>query len=157
MTLLDAKEFDPRPGQWLRRSIAGLLALIVVTWAIWFFFRYWPEEHAIDNFFQAIEQKNMEKAYAIYQADPDWKKHPEKYPNYPFTQFTNDWGASGEFGVITSHHVDCSIEPPSVDYTRASGVVVVVTINHTTRPKSMWVEKAAKTITESYIQAECRK
>jgi hypothetical protein len=148
MTLMDAKQYDPRPAQRRKRIIIILVVIIVVPLVVWFFFfRYWPEEHAINKFFRALEQKNFERAYGIYQGDPDWKQHPQKYSNYTLGQFTVDWGPAGEYGPITSHHVDCALKPKS----NSSGVVVVVTINHRAEPRSMWVESRSKAITDSPV------
>ena len=156
MTLLDAQEYDPRPArrrkQWLLTSALALLAAL----AFWFFFRNWPEEHAVNNFFAAVEQKNFETAYGLYQGDADWKQHQEKFGRYPFNQFYLDWGPAGEYGAITSHHVDCSIEPPRKDGHASSGVIVVVTINQRKESKSMWVDKKSKFITDSMQRAECQ-
>jgi hypothetical protein len=149
MTLMDAKQYDPRPAQRRKRIIAIIVVIIVVPLAVWFFFfRYWPEEHAINKFFQALEQKDLERAYGIYQGDPDWKQHPQKYSNYTLGQFTVDWGPAGEYGPITSHHVDCALKPKA----NSSGVVVVVTINQRkAAPRSMWVESKSKAITDSPV------
>ncbi|MGC2697310.1 MAG: hypothetical protein WA738_16110 [Candidatus Angelobacter sp.] len=148
MALLDAKEYDPRPAQRRKRIITIAVAVIVFPLAIWyFFFYYWPEEHVINKFFHALEQKDFDAAYGIYQGDPDWKQHPEKYPDYSVNRFTLDWGPAGEYGPIFSHHVDCSLKPK----TNSSGVVVVVTINNRAEPRSMWVENKTKSISDSPV------
>jgi hypothetical protein len=110
----------------------------------------------INNFFHALEQKDFDAAYGIYFADPDWKQHPEKYSAYTINQFKLDWGPPGEYGPITSHQVDCALEPPKKEFVTASGVVVVVTINNRAEPRSMWVEKKTKTITDSPVKVLCR-
>src|SRR5438270_219342 len=140
MGLMDAKEYDPAPARRRNRLIlmAFLLAILVLILAFWF--RYWPEKHTIDRFFGAIEAKDFEQAYALYEGDSQWKQHPDKYKDYSFNQFRLDWGPSGEYGAITSHHVDCATEPPKKGFQSPSGVIVVVTINGRQEPKSMWVE-----------------
>jgi hypothetical protein len=144
MSLMDAKEYDPRPAQ-RRLRIIGVLVLVAAAVALYLYLtRYNSEKRVINHFFTALEQKDFEKAYGIYQADPDWKQHPEKYSGYTLGQFTLDWGPSSEYGVITSHRVDCALKPKS----NASGVVVVVTINNRAEPHSMWVETKSKTITD---------
>jgi len=155
MALMDAKEYDPRPAQRRNRIIviAAIVALAVAGYLYWT--RYDAEIRVINHFFQALEQKDYEKAYAIYQGDPDWKQHPQKYASYTLGQFTVDWGPSGEYGPITSHRVDCALEPPKKDFLSATGVVVVVTINNRAEPRSMWVEKKSKTVTDSPIRVEC--
>jgi len=72
MGLMDAKEYDPRPAQRRWKLIAITAAVVIIPLAVWwFFFYYWPEERVVKNFFQAIEQKDFETAYAVYNADPE--------------------------------------------------------------------------------------
>jgi hypothetical protein len=148
MTLMDAKQYDPRPAQRRKRIIIVVALVVLVPLLVWFFFfRYWPEEHAINKFFQALEHQDFETAYGLYQADPDWKQHPDKYSAYTLSQFKLDWGPAGEYGPITNHHVDCALKPKA----NSTGVVVVVTINHRAEPRSMWVETKSKAISDSPV------
>ena len=147
MGLMDATEYDPRPAQRRWRLIAILALIVVLAGILWYFFRYWPEERVINKFFEAIERNDMQTAYGIYYNDPNWQQHPDKQP-YPFGRFNLDWGPSGEYGKITSHHVECATEPPKKVLT-PTGVIVVVRINNRAETKSMWVEKESKTITDS--------
>jgi hypothetical protein len=148
MGLMDAKEYDPRPARRRWRIIIAVAALIVVpllTWRI--FFYYWPEKHVVDRFFQALEQKDFETAYGIYVADPDWKQHPQKYNDYSLSQFKLDWGPSSEYGLISSHKIECVKEPPKKNFASSSGVIVNVILNGRSQETSMWVEKKTKTLT----------
>jgi hypothetical protein len=151
MALMDAKEYDPRPAQRRNRMIAIAVVIVVALAAYLYFTRYNAEKNVINSFFQALEQKDFEKAYGIYQGDPDWKQHPQKYASYTLGQFTVDWGPAGEYGPITSHRVDCALEPPKKDFRSPSGVVVVVTVNNRAEPRSMWVEKKSKSISDSPV------
>jgi hypothetical protein len=156
MALMDAKEYDPRPAQ-KRRKIIATAVVVVVALAVYLYLtRYDSEKKVINNFFHALEQKDFEGAYGIYFADPDWKQHPQKYSAYSINQFKLDWGPQGDYGPITSHRVDCALEPPKKEFVTASGVVVVVTINNRAEPRSMWVEKKARTITDSPVKVLCR-
>src|SRR5690242_9471088 len=103
MTLLDAKEYDPRPARQRWRLIVAVVVVAIVAAVLWYLFRFWPEEHAVDRFFQAIEAKNFEAAFGIYSADPEWKQHPDRYKTYGYNQFYIDWGPQGDYGTITSH------------------------------------------------------
>ncbi len=147
MALMDAKEYDPRPAQRRRRLIVIAVLLAVAVLTVWWFFRYWPEEHIVNKFFEALERKDFNAAYGIYNADPDWKQHAEKYNQYPLPSFMLDWGPSSEYGVITSHKIDCVKEPEKRDFQSASGVIIAVIINGRSQAASLWVEKKAKTIT----------
>jgi hypothetical protein len=154
MALMDAKEYDPGPAQKRRRIIVTAVVFVIVVAAYLYFTRYDSEKKVINNFFHAIEQKDFDAAYGIYQGDSDWKQHPDRY-TYTVNQFKLDWGPSGDYGAITSHQVDCALEPPKKDFASPSGVIVVVTINNRADPRSMWVEKKTKTVTDSPLKVLC--
>lgn len=156
MALMDAKEYDPRPAQRRRRILATAIVVVLAVGVYLFLTRYSSEIKVINQFFTALEKKDFDTAYAIYQADPDWKLHPEKYPNYTLNQFKLDWGPQGEYGAITSHRVDCALQPPKKEFVTPSGVVVVVTINNRAEPRSMWVEKKTHTLSDSPVRVLCR-
>ncbi|HEU4416434.1 MAG TPA: hypothetical protein VFT65_16715 [Candidatus Angelobacter sp.] len=151
MALLDAKEYDPRPAQRRNRLIATVVLIAVAVAVYLYLTRHSTQIRVINNFFQALEQKNYDAAYGIYQGDPDWKQHPEKYPGYTLNQFVLDWGPQGEYGTITSHHVDCALTPPKRNFVPPSGAVVVVTINNRAEPRSMWVENKTRSISDSPV------
>jgi hypothetical protein len=155
MALMDAKEYDPRPAQKRRKIIATVVVVVLAVAVYLYLTRYDSEKKVINNFFSAIERKDFETAYGIYYADADWKQHPEKYSSYTINQFKLDWGPSGEYGAITSHQVDCALEPPKKDFVSPSGVIVVVIINNRAETRSMWVEKKSKTVTDSPMKVLC--
>lgn len=156
MGLMEAQEYDPRPAQRRNRLIIAGIVLLLVAGGLYWYFRYWPEERVINRFFEAIEHKDFDAAYGIYNGDPNWKQHPDKYKQYTLNQFVLDWGPSSEYGPITSHKVDCATEPHKSGFESPSGVIVVVIINNRAEPTSLWVEKKSKTITLSPIPAVCR-
>jgi hypothetical protein len=143
-TIFTAPQYDPRRERRRRAIIAGIVVAVVVIAVLAYLYRNWPEEHVVDQFFQALVQKDFEKAYAIWMHDPNWKQHPEKYANYSFRDFYNDWGPGGEWGTIKSYRIEGSANPK-----HGSGVVVVVTINDRKEPARLWVEKKDKTLTFS--------
>ena len=158
MSLLDAKEYDPRPRQRMVRLILIAVVVVIVGIIAWFIFRYQPEKNVVEKFFKEIEAKNFEQAYGIYKADPDWKQHPDKYPEFTYNQFLLVWGPSGDYGIITSHKIDCATEPKKRGFASPSGVIVVVNINNRTDPRdnvSLWVEKKTKTINASPDKVLC--
>lgn len=156
MGLLDAKEYDPRPRQRLVRMILAAVVIVIVAVAAYFIFRFEPEKSVVNKMFQSIEAKDFEKAYGIYNADPEWKQHPQKYNNYTYNQFYLDWGPSGDYGAISSHHIDCATEPKTGGFRSPSGVIVVVRINNRSdRTESLWVEKKTKTIGVSPDKVLC--
>ena len=65
---------------WIISISAIVLLCLILAWN----FRHYPQEHVVDTFFAALQQKDYEKAYGIWNHDPDWKQHPEKYSKYSF-------------------------------------------------------------------------
>jgi len=157
MGLLDAKEYDPRPARRRLRLILVAVAIFLVPLAVWywyFFIHFVPERQAVNKFMAAIERQDFDTAYAIKNADPDWKQHPDKY-DPSLSQFKLEWGPSGDYGKITKHSIDCVLEPPKKGFRSSSGVIVVVVVNDRTEPASLWVEKSSKTITQSPFEVQC--
>ena len=107
MTLLDAPSFNAGRARKRRNIIIlSLVALAIIGVFVWIFWN-WPAEHRVNRFFSALEQQQFEKAYGIWNNDPDWQKHPDKYktPSYPYNKFLDDWSLNGEYGKITSHKI----------------------------------------------------
>jgi hypothetical protein len=144
-TIFTAKEYDPEKDRRKRQIILAVISLAVILGCLLYVFRYWPYEHRVNQFFTALEKKDYKQAYAIWQNDPTWEQHPDKFKNYPYSEFYQDWGPAGEWGVITSHRVEGSTAPRG----GSSGVVVVVTVNQRAEPARLWVEKKDKTLTWS--------
>jgi hypothetical protein len=120
MTLLDAPKFDQareQRRQIMRYSSAGFVFLIIVIfWLIsgrpvdwpWSWFSHLRGRSAANHFLGAVEQNDLQKAYAIWVHDPDWQKHPDKYDSYPFARFEQDWSPTSpdnEYGVIQTHKI----------------------------------------------------
>jgi hypothetical protein len=163
---MDAKEYDPRPAQRMRWLIGTVAVLAVAALVFWWFFRYWPQERVVNEFFTALERKDFDSAFAIYNADPDWKQDPGKYDQYPLPQLVRDWGPSSDFGTIVSHQIACAKGT-------GSGVIVAVTVNGRNCPVAatsgsaseskaecsqtafMWVENKTRTLTLSPLPLKC--
>ena len=100
MTLLNAPAYDERHAKRIRLAMIGaavlFVLLIVLTLAGFatghgWLFSNLPIEHKVDRFFSALEHKDYDTAYAIYQNDKDWKQHPGKYSGYHEDRFIEDW------------------------------------------------------------------
>ncbi len=143
-SLFQAPHYDPERERHRRKVVLIVVAIVVVIAALAWIFRYWPQEHRVNQFFAELEQKNFEKAYGIYMADPNWKQHPQQERRYSFQDFYNDWGPGGEWGIIRSHKVEGARRPSG----GGSGVVVVVSINGRIQPAHIWVDRD-KTLTVS--------
>ncbi len=150
MTLFEAKPYDAARARRKRNTILLVVSGIIIVALVLWLNRYWPEEHIVSNFFDALQQQKFEQAYGIWMHDPDWKQHPERYARYPYNEFIKDWGPSGEWGIIKSHHVDGAAVPHGHNaspFVTASGVVVVVTVNDRVADKAhIWVQKDDKTL-----------
>ena len=136
MSLLDAPAYDPAPDRRKRNLLIGslitifvLAVLIVGGYAMghgWLFTNL-PAEHRVNNFFNALEAKDYNKAFGIYNNDPDWQQHPQKY-SYTLKSFVDDWTTDPRnFYPITSHHVDISKTDGSGMF--GTGIIVAVRIN----------------------------
>jgi hypothetical protein len=148
MTLMDAQQYDEARDRRKRNYIIiGVIGALILAWVV-FHMRNYPERHTADKFFAALQRQDIEGAYAIWQKDPDWKQHPGKYPQYPFGDFTRDWGPSGDWGIIKSHRVDCS-------YSSGSGVIVQATVNDRAEHTYVWVDKGDKTLHFSPNEIDC--
>lgn len=145
---MDAQQYDESRDRRRRNVIIiGVIAALILAWVV-FHLRDHPERHAADNFFSALQHGDVEGAYALWMKDPDWKQHPQKYSNYTFGDFGQDWGPAGQWGIIKSYKVDCS-------YSSGSGVIVEVTPNKRAEHANVWVDKADKTLHFSPSEIDC--
>ena len=145
---MDAQQYDESRGRRRRNVIIiGVIAALILAWVV-FHLRDHPERHAADKFFSALQHGDVEGAYALWMRDPDWKQHPQKYSNYTFGDFGQDWGPAGQWGIIKSYKVDCS-------YSSGSGVIVEVTPNKRAEHANVWVDKADKTLHFSPSEIDC--
>jgi hypothetical protein len=160
MTLFEAQPYDEARFRKRRNIIVITIAAIIVIAAVLWLNRFWPEEHIVGQFFNALQQQNFEKAYGVWMQDPDWKQHADRFKRYSYNDFIKDWGPGGEWGIIKSHHIDCTAVPSGYSgspFANASGVVVVVTVNDRVADKaSIWVQKEDKTLGLSPFTAVCR-
>jgi hypothetical protein len=154
MTLLNAPEYDSRRDRRNRNLLiaAGVLVVLAVVLGMggfmlghgWFFSNL-PAEHRVNNFFNALEAKDYDTAYAIWMNDENWKQHPEKF-EYTLKRFTEDWTTESPVGgPIVSHHVDISKTDGKGAF--GSGIIVAVRVNGNHK-LFMWYERKDGTLTE---------
>ncbi len=152
-SLFDAKPYDFEKARRRRNLIITVISLAIIIGGLLFWFRNWPYEHRVDRFFTALQEKNYEHAYAVWMNDDQWKQHPQQYARYGFNEFMTDWGPSGDWGVITSHHVDDAIVPKG----STRGVIVVTTVNERKERSCVYVDKQDKTISFPPLKTlDCR-
>jgi hypothetical protein len=144
MTLLDAQAYDPTKARRRNIRIATALVTVIVLASLAWFYRNWPEEHAVDKFFSALQHQDFESAYGIYFNDPGWRQHQQKYSQYSYSDFYRDWGPGGEWGLVKSHRIYGSANTRGFG---GGGVVVEVIVNERTEHARMFVQKSDKTLT----------
>ena len=142
MTLLDAKEYDFEKSRKKKTRIISAIAILIVVLCIGWFFRYLPQQRTVGHFFESLQKQDYKTAYGIWMHDPEWQKHPYKFPKYPFNEFYRDWGPGGEWGLIKTYKVYGA----STCSGPGTGVVVDVVVNDRTEHAQVWVEKSDKTL-----------
>ena len=145
MTLMDAKQYDSARDRRKRDRILTIVLIVLLLAGLAWWFRNWPEERAVDHFFDALQQKNYETAFGVWLNDPQWQQHQEKYKQYPYNDFYRDWGPGGEWGLVKSHKIHGSGNPKG----GGSGVIVEVIVNERSEHARVWVQKSDKTLSFS--------
>ena len=141
-SIFDAQPYDFAKARRRRNTIIAVALVVIVIGGLLFWFRNLPYERQVDKFFTALQAKNYEQAYGVWMNDAEWKQHPQQYARYNFNSFYADWGPSGDWGVIQSHHVEDAVAPKK----GGSGVVIVTTVNDRKERSCLWVEKKDKTL-----------
>jgi hypothetical protein len=146
MTLLDAPQYDFTKARKRRNIlITAFVVLFVLAGFTWYFWD-WPQERLVNQFFVALEARDLPKAFGIWNHDPDWVKHPEQYKSYPYGRFEVDWGHASDWGDIKTYKI-------TMAKSSGSGVVVAVVVNgDRTHPVFLWVERKNKTLGFSPVE-----
>jgi hypothetical protein len=154
MSLLDAPAYNAHRENLNRNLlIAGgvlILLFVVLTLAGFMLGHGWlfsnlSTEHKVNTFFDALEAKDYSKAYGIYNNDPNWQQHPDKYSGYSLNRFTEDWTIDSPVkGPILSHHVDISKTDGTGTF--GTGIIVAVRVNGDHKV-FMYVNRADGTMT----------
>jgi hypothetical protein len=142
MTLLDAQAYDPAKEKRHKITVVLSILAILVLAALAWMNRNWPEEHVVDRFFAALQKQDYEIAYGIYFNDPNWRQHPQSHPKYTYSDFYQDWGPGGEWGLVKSHKLYGSATSQE-----GRGVIVEVIVNERAEHARMFVQKSDKTLT----------
>ena len=145
MTLLDAPKYNARRAALIRNISITLVVLLAISGVLAWFLWDWPEEHRVNRFFAAVESSNLQQAFSIWNNDPDWQQHADRFKPYDFAQFQKDWGVGSDYGQIKSHKI-------IMTKTAGNGVVMGVDINGGKTPIFLRVDHKAKTIGFSPIE-----
>jgi hypothetical protein len=106
MTLLDAPAHNRSRARRRRTLLISVFVLCAVAGMAVFLCWNLPAEHRVNRFFTAVEANDFPEAFAIWNNDPDWREHPQRYAaGYPYGRFVLDWGTASEYGRITSHKI----------------------------------------------------
>jgi hypothetical protein len=76
------------------KFVAGALVLLAVV-ALYFTFRFYPEQRSAQRFFDALVAGDVKTAYQL------WKPQP----SYRIQDFLTDWGPHGYYGPVTSYKI----------------------------------------------------
>ena len=154
MSLLDAPAYDPTADNRKRNIIIAAIVTVILVVVLAFvgyvsghgwLFTNLGAEHKVNRFFDALEAKDYNTAYGIYNNDPAWQQHPQQYSGYPLKRFTEDWTTYSPIKApITEHHVDKSIADGSGTF--GTGVIVAVRVNGDNKV-FMYVNKSDGTMT----------
>lgn len=151
-TIFTAPQYDAAKERKRKVIVIVIIVAVLVVAALLWWFRYWPQERIVDHFFDALQAKDYKTAYGIWQHDPQWEQHAQKYAQYPYNDFYRDWGPGGDWGLVKTHHVDCAAHPSG-----GNGVVVVVTVNDRVEKAKVWVLKQDKTLSfADMFTVQCR-
>ncbi|GAC1662506.1 MAG: hypothetical protein NVS9B4_16300 [Candidatus Acidiferrum sp.] len=106
-SIFDAPAETPNKSRALTFTVVTIVFLAAI--ALWFTFRFYPEQRAAKHFFDALVAGDTSGAYQI------WKPKP----SYKIEDFVADWGPSGYYGPVKSYKILRSSAP------RGSNVVAV--------------------------------
>jgi hypothetical protein len=107
MTLMDAAVNDTGPNKKRRKLIVVSLCVAAVLAIAAFLTWNMRAERRVNQLFSAIEHQDFPRAFGIWNNDPAWQQHPQRYTanGYPYGRFVNDWTSGSEYGTIKSHKI----------------------------------------------------
>jgi hypothetical protein len=107
MTLLNAPAYDRSRAKKRRNLLVCVLFLCGVVAIVVLFCWNLPAEHRVNQFFAAVEAQDFPKAFGIWNYDPNWQQHTQRYAQsgYTYGHFLVDWDKASGYGRITSHKV----------------------------------------------------
>jgi len=124
---------EERRGKIIRNVVIAVVALVVVSGALYFNFHNYREEQQVKQFMSLLAGKEYKAAYALFGCT-DAK--PCRY--YPFDKFMEDWGpTSGHSGFDSAR----------ITRSRSCGSGVLLTVDYgSNQQEKLWVERGDKSI-----------
>jgi len=123
------KPIDPKAERLRRYLITSFVFVLLLSGYGYYQFRNYAEERQALHFFQALQRKDFEGAYRIWQPGASYK----------FKDFMEDWGDKGVQGPVESFRIVRSRR-------RGTGVIVEVQVNRKDNVR-LWVERGDKSLT----------
>ena len=107
MTLMDAGVYDKTSNRKRRTLIIGLLCVAGIIAITAFLTWNRPAERRVNQLFAAIEKQDFPQAFGIWNNDPGWQQHAQRYAaaGYSYGRFVSDWGTDSDYGAIKSHKI----------------------------------------------------
>ena len=123
------KPIDPKAERRRRYAITILVFVLLLSGFSYWRFRNFSEERQAVHFFRALQNKDFEEAYRIWQPTTSYK----------FKDFMDDWGDKGLQGPVEDFRVLRSRR-------RGTGVIVEIQVNSSENVR-LWVERGDKSLT----------
>ena len=120
MTLLDAPSYNEAKERRKRLLVVSALSafvlLVIGFWILagwpvdwpWNWWTHMKGRATVNAFFSDIEKNDLASAYGLWVHDSDWQSHKDKFGNYTFERFQEDWSPSSsqnEYGSIKQHDI----------------------------------------------------
>ncbi len=130
MTLLEPPVETSNKSRPLK-FVAGALVVLAAV-ALYFAFRYYPEQRAAQHFFNALVAGDTNTAYQLWKAAP----------SYRLQDFLTDWGPHGYYGPVKSYKIMKISRPEG----SINSVVVEIAVSpFTPMPAATDAEKSRRT------------
>lgn len=113
------------------RFVAGALVVLAAV-VLYLTFRFYPEQRAVQRFFDALVAGDTKTAYQL------WKPQP----SYRYQDFLTDWGPYGYYGPVKSYKILKISEPRG---SRNSVAVEVAVSPYSPMPDPSDAEKSRRT------------
>jgi hypothetical protein len=120
MTLLDAPSFNEARERRKRiivvSAVGTFIVLVIGFWILagwpvdwpWNWWAHMQGRAAVNTFFKDLEKNDLNDAYGVWVHDSNWQQHKEKFDNYPYNRFEEDWSptsSENEYGAIKQHDI----------------------------------------------------
>ncbi|MDQ6760532.1 MAG: hypothetical protein M3Z32_11815 [Acidobacteriota bacterium] len=123
-----AEEQKAKRGRLVKRSIIGLILLLILAGLGYVLLKNYPEERQAKAFLENLRKPDFQAAYRMWGCT-------ESTPcrDYGFQKFMDDWGPKGSHADIGSAHIGMS---------QSCGTGVLLRIDYNgAEPVPLWVER----------------